>query len=198
MVMLSVLLLVSPLVAADRLRRMSQLQYTAKIGRKIICRQLAAVMISAFVLAVILIGVFCAIFYSAGLFEFWNHGVTSFLNGPQFLLPLTQGNLIVIMTGLAIVLSLAVACAAFLLSRFSRGLLSVIIKVIPVVVALNFINRAIIGSVGWGAPPFGFGNTMYRMTRIMGTEVIVSVLLLLVALSAALIISRRENRVDVE
>ena len=196
LIMISVLILVAPLLAIDRMRSMQSLQYTAKIGRGLMYRQFAAVLVSAFALAVILIAVFGAIVYSTGMFAFWNHGLVSFLNGPYFLLPLTLGNLLTIMTLMGLVISLAVACAAFILSRFSRSLLDVLIKVIPLAIALNFINRAILGMSGFGAPPFGFTNTLYRVTRIIGTEAIACILLLVLALAAAFWISQREKRVD--
>jgi hypothetical protein len=71
---LSVLVLVSPLITGDRAREIHLLQYTAKQGRKILRKQLTAIILSAFILTTLLVLIFGAIYSVNGTFVFWNSG----------------------------------------------------------------------------------------------------------------------------
>ena len=188
---LAVLTLVSPLIVTDRARHVHLLQYTAKHGRKILQKQLIAVLLSAFMLTTLLLAVFGAIYGTNGTWVFWNSGLTSFLNSSIFWYEITYGQYIIIYIVLLYILCLGTAALAFVLSRHSRNLITLILKLILVFGSLVFLcSLAFIN-------PFSLGHILYRKTGIPGMEPAICVLVLLAGLALSLYFVRREESVDV-
>lgn len=190
---LAVLVFVSPLIVTDRARNVHLLQYTAKHGRRILNGQLVAVVLSAFLLTTALLLIFGAIYSANGTWPFWNNGLTSFLNTPTdfFWFDITYGQYIIACVVLLYILCLGAAAIAFMLSRFSQNLITLILKLIPAFAVLG----ALCFSVFFYT--FSSTNTLYIGTSVIGIEPIVCGLVLIAGLAASLYIVRREKKVDV-
>ncbi len=188
---LAVLVLVSPLIVGDRARKVHLLQYSAKEGRRILGKQLAAVLLSAFLLTTLLLAVFGAIYSKNGTWVFFDSGLTSFLNGSVFWFGVTYGQYVLSYAGMLYVLSLGTAALAFLLSRHSRNLITLILKLIPLFAALAFFCVLVFRQM------FGLNNILYRWTMIPGIEPAVCVFVCMIGVAAALRLVRREQKTDV-
>lgn len=188
---LAVLTLVSPLIVTDRARHVHLLQYTAKHGRKILRKQLIAVLLSAFMLTTLMLAVFGAIYGTNGTWVFWNSGLTSFLNTSIFWFEMTYGHYIILYVVMLYALCMGAAALAFVLSRHSRNLITLILKLIPVFGAL-----ALPGSLAVTAP-FSLEHILYRKTGIPGMEPAICGLVFLIGAALSLHVVRREKKVDV-
>jgi hypothetical protein len=186
---LSVLVLVSPLITGDRAREIHLLQYTAKQGRKILRKQLTAIILSAFILTTLFVLIFGAIYSVNGTFVFWNSGITSFLNR-TFWIDITYGQYILLSVAMLYIICLGTATFAFLASRFSRNLIALILKLIPVFFALLALCRIVLRY------SFSPGNSLYRITRIIGTEPFVCILVMIIGLVMSFYVLRKEKRAD--
>lgn len=190
---LSVFILISPLIVTDRARMVHLLQYTAKHGRKILYKQLIAVMLSTFALTTILLFVFGMIYSRNGTWPFWNNGLTSFLNlfTDVFWFDITYGQYIIAYIILLYIVCLGAAAIAFILSRFSQSLITLLFKLIPAF--------AVFGALGFGIffSTFSSTNMLYMGTGIIGLEPVVSVLILAAGLAASLYMMLKEKKADV-
>lgn len=192
LLMLSVLMLVSPLVTSDHHDGLHYLQYSSKTGRKIMYSQLTAVLLSAFVLATLMILIFGGIYSQNGTALFWNASVNSAFNpGMYSVFPLTYGQWLTAMTILMYALALGAAALTFILSRYSRNLITLIMKLIPVFTALLFLCIVVFNGL------FEMGNLLYKVKHIAGTEAYVCGIVGILGLAAALFVAKREKRVDV-
>lgn len=188
---LAVLVLVSPLIVTDRARNVHLLQYTSQQGRRILQKQLLAVLLSAFFLTTILILIFGAIYSTNGTWVYWNSGLTSFLNWPTFLFNLTYGQYILIYIVLLYVLCLGTAALAFIFSRFSQNLVTLILKLIPLFTVLTVLCAWVFKY------PFTTQNFLYRALGLVGMEAFICGLLFLAAGAVSLYLVRREKKVEV-
>ncbi len=190
---LAVLVLISPLIVTDRARNVHLLQYTAKHGRRILNQQLIAVVLSAFLLATTLLLIFGAVYSAHGTWLFWNNGLLSFLNTPTdfFWFDITYGQYITACIVLLYILCLSAAAVAFMLSRFSQNLITLIFKLIPAF--------AVFGALCFSVFHYTFSSTnnLYMGTSVIGIEPIVCSLVFIAGLAVSLYIVRREKKVDV-
>ncbi|MCL2078707.1 MAG: hypothetical protein FWH17_02560 [Oscillospiraceae bacterium] len=132
LVVLAVFILVSPLVTIDKAVKVNLLQYSSMTGRKILKKQFAAVIISAIGITTLLLLCFAGIFYMAtGARDFLMSGINSFMSFPYHWLSVTYGQYCLLIAGVIYLLSVASAAIAFVLSRFSQNLITLIFKVIP-------------------------------------------------------------------
>jgi hypothetical protein len=190
---MAVLVLVSPLLVSDRHEGLHHLQYSSALGRRIIGRQLAATLLSAFALTTLLVLVFWAIFAISGSYIFWDCYIANALTFDLFpVFDLTYGQWLAALVALMYVPVLAASLCAFMLSRFSRNLITLVMKLIPAFVPFVYLRAVVFG---------GFfsltRNPAYNILRVPGAEVYVCMALLLIALAAAVYVVRREKRVDV-
>ena len=188
---LAVLVLVSPLVAGDRSRKVHLLQYAAKEGRRILRRQLAAVLLSAFLLTTLLLAVFGAIYSKNGTWVFFDSGLVSFLNGIIFWFDVTYGQYVLLYVVSLYAACLGAAALAFVLSRFSRNLITLILRLIPLFAALAFFCA--FGLDGM----LSLNSFFYTMTRVPCIEPALFGLLCAAGVAAAILIVRRERKADV-
>ena len=188
---LAVLTLVSPLIVTDRARNVHLLQYSSKHGRKILQKQLLAVLLSAFMLTTLLILIFGAIYSTNGTWVFWHSGMTSFLNGPIFLFDITYGQYIVLYIVLLYTLCLGTAAMAFLFSRFSRNLITLILKLMPMFAVLTVLCLYVFND------PFSMNNSLYKALGMIGIEPLVCGGVFIVFLAVSLYFVRREKEVEV-
>ncbi len=188
---LAVLVLVAPLIITDRTQNLYLLQYTSKNGRKIFNQQFAAVILSAFFLTTALIFVFGAIYSIHGTKLFLNHGLISFLGYNIFWFDITYGQYIVLYIIFLYLLCLGTAGIAFVLSRYSQNIITLILKLIPAFAALWPLCSGVLRNI------FSSSNPFYRYTKIFGIEPIVCSLVFAAGLVASFYIVYREKKIDI-
>lgn len=190
---LSVLVLVSPLIVTDRARKIHLLQYTAKQGRRILQKQLIAVIVSAFMLTTGILVIFGAIYNANGTWLFWNNGLTSFLNDFRgfFWFDITYGQYIMVYIVLLYILCLGTATIAFILSRYSSNLITLIFKLIPAFALLVVLCLSVFFYM------FSSTNILYMGTSVIGLEPVAIFLVLAAGLTASLFIVRIEKKANV-
>ncbi|MDR2572238.1 MAG: hypothetical protein LBD23_18335 [Oscillospiraceae bacterium] len=192
---LATLLLLTPLITTDRMKNVHHLQYSSKLGRRVLRQQLYSFTLSSVLLTTVMILVFGAIYSQTGIFKYWDHNITSFqLSSPLTIFRVTFGNYILILVAIAYVLSLSISFISFILSRFSRNLITATIKIIPIFVVLWLFCVRVFGLDG---SPLTFWSRLYQYTKTPGIEPIICAILLLLTIVASVWILRREKHVDV-
>jgi hypothetical protein len=189
------LILVSPLIVADRQRRMNLLQYSSSTGRRIIRRQFAAIAVSAFMLSLFAV---CAGFlpilagraadYLAAPIMAYN---SSHL--PMNLYGITFGQYVIILGAMSVLFSISAACLAFVLARFSGHIVAMFIKAVPL--------AALFGVLSFFALKNAFTYSRIGMNflrgKIYAPEVWACLLAAAIGFALAGWVIRREKRVDV-
>ena len=135
---ISVILLLSPTLVQDRLRRTSPLQWSSRRGRRVLHTQLAAGLISALLLSVMNMTAYAIPFLAQGPLALkgcplgnsvWAGG-TPWFNW-------TYGQYLVILTGMVLALGLGIGALTLFLSRFSSNYVSMLLKAFPLFVAMG-------------------------------------------------------------
>jgi hypothetical protein len=192
LILFCVLALVSPLLTTDRHNGIHYLQYSTKAGRKIVYSQLTAVLLSAFSLTTALIFVFGGIYSQNGTALFWNASVNSRLNvGWYSLFSMSYGQWVLWMAALMYVIALGAAALAFILSRYSHSLITLIMKLIPMFTALLLLCVTVFNGL------FTMSNLLYETAHIVGTEGYICGIVGAAGLTAAVAAAKREKRADV-
>ncbi|GHU65995.1 hypothetical protein FACS1894184_02940 [Clostridia bacterium] len=136
---IAVLILVESMLASDRVHNVHHLQYAAAVGRRIVKIQLGAVMLSALALSLAIIGGACAIFFSrTNALSYWNARMMQ-VSKQFWMYNITFGQYVILQGAMATALSIGAAGLAFVMSRFSVNYVSLMIKTVPIGVALGFI-----------------------------------------------------------
>jgi hypothetical protein len=188
-VILAPLALVSPLVVNDRSKRVHLLQYTSRQGRRIFQKQFTAVLLSALLVICFLTAVFLLLYICrSGDFALWNAGLTSF-EGLITRVPITLGQYVLLSLAFIGALALGTSLLAFVLSRLSQNLVSLLLKLLPTyiaAVALGFYVSDMMLGLSYRS---GLGNSNF--------ELVLCALVFFVGLAACCITVRREKQADV-
>jgi hypothetical protein len=189
------LLLVSPLIVADRQRGMNLLQYASSTGRRIIGIQFAAIAVSAFMLSLFAV---CAGFLpilAGRAADYWDAPLMAYVscNSLMSLYDLTFGQYVAILGAMSVLFSVGAACVAFVLARFSDHIVFMFIKAVPLAV--------LVGMVSFFALKNAFAYSRIDMNflrgKIYAPEVWACLLAAAIGFAPAGWVIRREKRVDV-
>lgn len=134
---LGIAVLLAPTFVRDRVCRTRQLQWASRRGRATEDVQLAAGMTSALLLTAANLAVYGALFLSQGLATFWDFPLYSWSWGGFTWFDMTYGQYVAALGGLVALLGLGAAAWMLLLSRASGGYVSVLLKAVPLFVALG-------------------------------------------------------------
>lgn len=190
----AVIILIAPILTTDRMRKLNLMQYTSTVGRKIFWLQFVATIASALVLSIILIAAAYIPFLASGAGDYWGAHIMSLAGWGMQLYNITFGQYALILVGMILALSVGTACFAFILARFSANIVMMLIKAVPVGVAVAGISVISINMTL--ADNNIIFNTIFH-GRIDAPEVILCGFVAVVGLVVAVIISIREKRVDV-
>ena len=136
LVIFATLILVSQLITTDRASRVNWLQYSSKQGRDIFKKQFLAVLISAVFMTTLLVVIFAGVYgVRTEVYELWNNGINSFLNSRFYWFSITFGQYSLLISGIMYLLSIGTATVAFVFSRFSRNVITLLLKIIPLFIA---------------------------------------------------------------
>jgi len=134
----SVILLLSPTLVRDRLRRTRPLQWSSRRGRRVLHTQLAAGLVSALLLSVVNVTAYAIPFLAQGPLALrdcplgnsvWDTG-TPWFNW-------TYGQYLAILTGMVLALGIGIGAVTLFLSRFSDNYVSMLLKAFPLLVAMG-------------------------------------------------------------
>jgi len=135
---ISVILLLSPALVRDRLRRTRPLQWSSRRGRRVLHTQLAAGLVSALLLSVVNVTIYAIPFLAQGPLALrdcplgnsvWDTGI------PWF--NWTYGQYLAILTGMVLALGIGIGAVTLFLSRFSDNYVSMLLKAFPLLVAMG-------------------------------------------------------------
>ena len=135
---ISVILLLSPTLVRDRLRRTRPLQWSSRRGRRVLHTQLAAGLVSALLLSVANVTIYAIPFLDQGPLALkdcplgnsvWETGI------PWF--NWTYGQYLAILTGMVLALGIGIGAVTLFLSRFSDNYVSMLLKAFPLLVAMG-------------------------------------------------------------
>lgn len=157
---ISVILLLSPTLVRDRLRRMRFIQWSSRRGRRVLHTQLAAGLISALLLSVVNVTAYAIPFLSQGPLALkdcplgnsvWGSG-TPWFNW-------TYGQYLTVLTGMVLALGLGVGAVTLFLSRFSDNYVSMLLKVFPLFVVMGgFFATWVIGGAFFFRPAWDYAE----------------------------------------
>lgn len=127
------------------------------------------------------------------LLIFWNSDIHSFLNMgmKDVLYRFTFGEYLTISILFIYLLSIGSTLLAFMISRYSRNLITLIMKVIPIFAILVVVCTFMYEQM------FNPYNRFYQLTSISGIEAIIPVILLIITIGLAVFVLNREKRVDI-
>lgn len=193
-VIVATILLIAPLLINDRMGKLNLLQYPTIVGRSIFPIQFAATMVSTLALSILLIGAAYLPFLAAGASSYWDAPIMSYTVRNIQLYNITFGEYALILAGMVVALSISTACFVFLLARFSGNIVTMMIKVVPVGIAIA--GLAVL-SINMALSNNNIVFTTIFQGRFHAPEVIVCGFLAVVGMVAAVIIIAREKYADV-
>jgi hypothetical protein len=193
---LAVIIFVAPLIATDRARKLNLLQYSSAVGRKIFKIQAAAIAVSAFVLSLIIIVAGYIPFLTVSR-EYLNaHIMASDSNG-MWLYDITFRQYAIVLAAISLAFSVGTACFASVIARFSANPVTLMIKAVPAGTAVATIAAlALVQSLS--SSSLLMSGSIARITGgIPYIEVIVCGVVIAIGIVTAVMVARRERKVEV-
>jgi len=187
----SAVLLISPTLVRDALRRTRAMQWTSRRGRGVLNAQMGAALLSGALLTLLNCAIYLGPFLATGALRFWNCSLVSVWNAEFSWFDCTYGQYLLILLGLTFLLTLAASGFTVVLSQFSASYVAMLLKAIPLIFVLCW------GVVPWIMAGAGlFSGRPVRLTGLPGTEFICAVLTVLLALALCMLTVRRQRRAE--
>lgn len=194
-VILATLLLVSPSLTRDRAHGLHLLQYSSKTGRRILWIQGAAVAFSACVFAVAALAISAVPPILAGMGDYVDASMLFLSYGSlTFLYEITFGQYVLLLVGMIMLLSIAAACFAFVLAKFSANIMAAVLKMVPLGLAFWVLYLSVIGDA---FEPHDWLFDRLLRGRVVMPEAILCVSLAAVGMLMAAIVAAREKKKDI-
>jgi hypothetical protein len=192
----SVLFLVCPVIVGDRQHGIHSLAYSSKIGRKMLRMQFGAAVAGTLIVSVVLMVALWLPVICAGAGKYWNARIMGVHLGSNniILYNITFGQFALLLGGMTILFSVCAACIGLLLSRYSANSVVALVKVIPAGAAISGVCIASMYQFTF-EENFIFDDVFHK--TICWPELMVTAVVAVVFVLAALFILRRERRVDV-
>ncbi len=191
---LAVIILIAPLLTTDYSQKMNLLQYSSTIGRRILGRQFAATVVSALILSAVLVISAYIPFLANSSSKYWDAHIMALDTMGMWLYNITFGQFVLFLAGMSVALSVAAACFAFVLARFSANIVTLMIKAVPVGVAIAAITALAVNMA------LSYNNIIFTQVfhgRFDVPEMAVSAVLAIIAFVIVAIVLHRERKVDV-
>lgn len=185
-VLLSVIILIAPAAAADKMSDMRPLQFSAKCGRKIMNTQLLAALLSAVLMVVLEIAVFGAMYAGMGRWNFWNNPISSLFGyeASFYWFDLNFGQYFMFILLLIVLLALGAVGIVFSLSCFSRNYIALMLRIILVFILFVILSNSCINNL------LGLNNALYKLTNIKGIQIYAGVSVFLAGAGTSLLTLR--------
>ncbi|WP_130871179.1 ABC transporter permease [Intestinimonas massiliensis (ex Afouda et al. 2020)] len=187
----SAVLLLSPTLVRDALRRTRAMQWTSRRGRGVLNAQMGAALLSGVLLTLLNCAVYLGPFLATGALRFRNCPLVSVWNAEFPWFDWTYGQYLLILLGLTFLLALAASGFTVVLSRFSASYVAMLLKAIPLIFVLCW------GVVPWIMAGAGlFMSSPVRLTGLPGTEFLCAALAALLALALCVMTIRRQRKAE--
>lgn len=186
---LSVILLLSPTLVRDRLRRTNAMQWASRRGRRVVRTQVAAALVSALLLALVNLVFYFAFLAAQGPLPLWECPIYCG-NGWDPWFDWTYGQFILVLSGMNFAFALVAGGLSVFLSQFSANYVPMLLKAAPLFLAVG------LGIVGWAlSDPFFTKKSSYGgMDNPKGSELFCVILLLMVGLGLCAWTCARQKR----
>ncbi len=191
-ILLGVFMFLAPYPSRDNMNGMKAMQWSSKVGRKMIGIQFGAVVFSGAIFALlefaILIGIFLktndfSMFYHQPIYTIFGHSPIPWIN-------MSYMQYLLVLSGLAFLFVLCGIALIFFLSIRSFDYISMLLKTLPALVALGVISCYSL------LFPFTFENALYLFTELPGTELVICLLLLVLGLSLCFVHFQKSQKAD--
>ncbi|MBU5625496.1 hypothetical protein KQI82_00920 [Oscillibacter sp. MSJ-2] len=139
---LSTVLLLSPTLVRDQLRRTRAMQWTSRRGRRILTAQMGAAGLSALALWAVSMTLYALPFLSKGPLVFRDCRLYSLWDGSAPWFNWTYGTYLLALMGLIFAISLTTAALTVFLSQYSANYVSMLLKSLPLFVVLGPLSAA--------------------------------------------------------
>lgn len=180
---LSITLLLSPVLVRDRLRRVRQMQWSSRCGRRVLGSQFAAGIVSALFLAVVNIALYA-------LPHIIRNHMLLYLNCPMNDSPLwvdlSYGQYLLVLCALELIISLSAAVLTLFLSQYSGNYISMLLKAIPLFVVLG----PLLATRLLDTPLHVFG----RRGQELGSDILLTMALIALSISLCAAALHRQKR----
>lgn len=174
----SAVLLLSPTLVRDALRRTRAMQWTSRRGRGVLNAQMGAALLSGVLLTLLNCAVYLGPFLATGALRFWNCPLVSVWNITYPWFNWTYGQYLLALLGLTFLLTLAASGFTVVLSQFSASYVAMLLKAVPLIFVLCWgVVPWLMAGAGW------FSSHPVRLTGLPGTEFICGALAALAALA---------------
>lgn len=171
-------LLLSPTLVRDALRRTRAMQWTSHRGRRVLNVQMGAALLSGLLLTLLNCAFYLGPFLATGALQFKDCPLVSVWPGTHPWFDWTYGQYLLALLGLTFVLALAACGVTVVLSQFSGSYIAMLLKAIPLIVVLCW------GLVPWVMMGAGrFSNDPVRLVGLPGAEFVCGALAALAALA---------------
>lgn len=191
MVVVGVCILLAPTVTRDTQSKVTPLQYSSKIGKRIRGTQLGAMITVSTLLATIEIAVVFAIFTVNGWYGILKSGLNSYATWDYYWFSGNIGQYLLIVGGMMIAVALAATLMIFVFSTLCQNYISLLLAVIPLVGILVVTSSQVFGH------PFTIIAGPASIFTLAYLEVYITILLLVIALVSAAIILKKEKAREV-
>ena len=182
-------MLLSPVLVRDALRRTRAMQWTSRRGRRVLNVQMGAALLSGLLLTLLNCAAYLGPFLATHALRFWNCSLVSVWDTEFPWFDWTYGQYVLALLGLTVVLTLAACGFTVVLSQFSGSYVAMILKIIPLIVVLCW------GVVPWTMAGAGlFSGRPVRLTGLPGTEFACGALAALAALAVCVWTCLRQRR----
>ena len=132
---MGVILLLSPTLVRDRLRRVRSMQWSSRTGHRVLNTQIMAGLASSLLFSVISAAVYSALFLANGVLLFKDFPIYSSASGfPWF--DMTYGQYVLALVGLALLAGLITGTLTLLLSHYSGNYVAMLLKAVPLFLVL--------------------------------------------------------------
>ena len=131
---MGVILLLSPALVRDRLRRVRSMQWSSRTGRRVLNTQIAAGLASSLLFSAISAAVYSALFLANGVLLFKDHPLYSIGSTSWF--DMTYGQYILALVGLALLDGLITGALTLFFSNYSGNYVSMLLKAVPLFLVL--------------------------------------------------------------
>lgn len=165
-ILFSILILLAPAVAKDRMTGVQTLQYSSKVGRKITKIQLLAMLLSALFLFLLEVAVMEGIYAQNQTWRFWGTSIMRCFGYEQlYWYNMSYGGYFLCILFLTLLYAICILGFTFLFSAHSKSYTSLLLKMVPVYgcLAVFLLHLSL-------CDLFDLNNTVSSFTGIPGSE----------------------------
>ena len=180
-------LLIPSVFVRDTMLKIKATQWSSKRGRKIVKSQYIATQLWSVITITVMLGIFLYPLKNTEFTRYFSSGLNSFLGETWFqdrnfsFLDISFGSWLCLIIFLVYLVGMSFSHILFFIGQTSRNYLNMLMKVIPMLTVFIILSSLIFNHA------FYLENKIYQWTRIVNSELYVSLLLLLVSIGIGII-----------